>query len=231
MTEVRLIAVEGIGEVSPGDDLVAVVLSGTPRPEPGDVVVVAQKIVSKAEGRLVAINEKDPLSHKPLVFQEARRVVRRRENLLITENRHGLVSANAGVDRSNVPDGYALLLPLDSDRSANRLCVGLEREVGGPLGVVITDTLGRAWRRGHADHAIGVSGLPAIVDLKGTHDHNGKELLVTEMAVADEIAGAAELVMGKANKVPVALVRGTGLVPGQGKAADLVRDPREDLFR
>ena len=202
MTEVRLIAVEGIGEVSPGDDLVAVVLSGTPRPEPGDVVVVAQKIVSKAEGRLVAIDEKDPLSHKPLVLQEARRVVRRRENLLITEN-----------------------------RSANRLRVGLEREVGGPLGVVITDTLGRAWRRGHADHAIGVSGLPAIVDLKGTHDHNGKELLVTEMAVADEIAGAAELVMGKANKVPVALVRGTGLVPGQGKAADLVRDPREDLFR
>ena len=227
---IAVIPVEGIGEIQPGDDLAAVVLAAV-TPEPGDVVVVTQKVVSKAEGRLVDVDPSDPLSHKPLVLQEARRVLRRRGDLIVTENRHGVVMANSGVDLSNVPEGRAALWPADPDGSAARLRQRFERAAGGPVGVVISDTFGRAWRRGLTDVAIGVSGLPALVDLKGTRDALGRELQVTEVAVADEVAAAAELVMGKDRGVPVAIVRGTGLVPGRGRAADLVRPPREDLFR
>lgn len=225
-----VIPVEGIAEVKPGDDLAALVLAAC-QPEPGDVLVVTQKIVSKAEGRLVEIDASDPLSHKPLVLEEARRVLRRRGDLIIAENRQGVVMANAGVDLSNVPRGQAALLPIDPDGSAKRIRRAIESAIGGAIGVIVSDTLGRAWRRGLTDVAIGISGVPAILDLKGTTDALGRELLVTEVAVADEIAAAAELVMGKDRGVPVAIVRGTGLVPGEGTAADLVRDPKDDLFR
>lgn len=227
---VSLIPVEGLGEIRPGDDLAAVILEAC-TPEPGDVVVVTQKIVSKAEGRLVELDPTDPQSHKPHVLAEARRVLRRRGDLLITENRQGMVMANSGVDLSNVPEGQAALWPLDPDRSASRLRRAFEQAAGGPVGVVISDTFGRVWRRGLTDVAIGVAGLPAVLDLKGTPDALGRELHVTEVAVADELASAAELVMGKDRNIPVAIVRGTGLVPGQGRAADLVRGPQDDLFR
>ena len=227
---ISVIPVEGVGEINPGDDLAAVLLAAF-TPEPGDVVVVTQKVVSKAEDRLVEIDTRDPLSHKPLVLKEAVRVLRRRGDLLVTENRHGVVMANSGIDLSNVPQGQAALWPVDPDRSATRLRKASEEAAGGPVGVIISDTFGRAWRRGLTDVAIGVSGLPAIVDLKGSKDALGRELMVTEVAVADEVSAAAELVMGKDKGVPVAIVRGTGLVPGEGKAADLIRKPAEDLFR
>jgi coenzyme F420-0:L-glutamate ligase/coenzyme F420-1:gamma-L-glutamate ligase len=230
VTTLTVIPIEGIGEVEPGCDLAEVILAAC-TPEPGDVMVVTQKIVSKAENRMVDIDPNDPVSHKPLVLQEARRVLRRRGDLLITENRQGVIMANAGIDLSNVPYGQAALWPVDPDRSAARLRRAFEDAAGGPVGVVISDTFGRVWRRGLTDVAIGVAGLPAIVDLKGTKDALGRELQVTEVAVADEIAAAADLVMGKSKGVPVAIVRGTGLVPGEGKAADLVRAPHEDLFR
>jgi coenzyme F420-0:L-glutamate ligase/coenzyme F420-1:gamma-L-glutamate ligase len=227
---ISLLPVEGIGEVNPGDDLAAVILAAC-TPEPGDIVVVTQKVVSKAEDRLVDIDPKDPLAHKPLVLSEAVRVLRRRGDLIVTENRQGVVMANSGIDLSNVPRGKAALWPVDPDKSAARLRRRFEEAAGGPVGVIISDTFGRAWRRGLTDVAIGVAGMPAILDLKGTNDALGRELQVTEVAVADEVAAAAELVMGKDKSVPVAIVRGTGLVPGDGRAADLVRKPSEDLFR
>ncbi len=149
---------------------------------------------------------------------------------MITLTRHGFVCANAGVDRSNVGAGHVVLLPADPDRSAHRIRTRLERLTGLGIGVVITDTFGRAWRRGLTDVAIGVSGLAAIVDLRGTHDTHGNLLEVTEVAVADEIAAAADLVMGKARGIPAAIVRGVE-AHGHGRAADLIRPPAEDLFR
>jgi len=192
---------------------------------------VTQKVVSKAEDRLVDVDPE--LGHKPIVEAESVRVLRRRGDLVIAETSHGFVCANAGVDLSNVPDGRAALLPVDSDRSARRIRDALLHRLGLDVAVIVSDTFGRPWRRGVADVAIGCAGLRPIVDLRGTSDALGRELMVTEVAVVDEIAAAAELVMGKAAGVPVAVVRGVD--PswfGDGSVVeDVVRAPAEDLFR
>ncbi len=233
---VSLIPVTGMPEVAPGDDLADLILeavaTGGERLGDGDIVVVTHKVVSKAEGRVVQLDEDDPdLAYRTLVEAEAVEVLRRREGLIIALTRHGFVCANAGVDRSNTAPGTALTLPLDPDRSAHAIRTRLSRTIDGSIGVVITDTFGRAWRGGLCDVAIGVAGIPAILDLRGTEDTHGRELAVSEVAIADEIAAAADLVMGKAAAIPVAIVRGLDLPPGEGRAADLVRPTGEDLFR
>ena len=227
-----VLPVEGLAEFRQGDVL-ADAIAGAVSLEAGDVVVVTQKVVSKVEGRMVQVDPSDPLSHKALVEAEAVRIVRRRGDLIITETSHGFVCANSGVDLSNVEEGWAALLPLDPDRSARRIRDGLRARTGLSLGVIVSDTFGRAWRRGVTDCAIGVAGVAAIVDLRGTRDALGRELQVTEVCVADEIAAAAELVMGKARAVPAAVVRGVD--PSwlrEGSVADeIIRPPAEDLFR
>jgi coenzyme F420-0:L-glutamate ligase/coenzyme F420-1:gamma-L-glutamate ligase len=231
---IELIPVEGIGEVRPGDVLADHVAGAAGEVlRDGDVLVVTQKVVSKAEGRLVEIDPDDPLSHKDLVVREAVRVVRRRGDLLITETQHGFVCANSGIDLSNVDRGYAALLPVDGDRSARRIRDGLRGRLGVEVGVIVSDTFGRPWRRGLTDVAIGVAGVAAVVDLRGTEDTQGRELQVTEVCVADELAGAAELVMGKSSGIPVAIVRGVdpSWLRESSVAAEVVRPPAEDLFR
>ena len=229
---VELIAVEGMPEVRPGDDI-ATLIAAAADVRTGDVLVVTQKIVSKAENRLVAVDPDDPLSHKALVEEESVRVLRRRGDLVISETKHGFVCANAGIDRSNLDDGVAALLPRDSDRSARRIRDRLRDATGAEVGVIVSDTFGRPWRKGLVDVAIGCAGIAAVVDLRGTEDTGGHELQVTEVAVADEIAAAAELVMGKADGVPVAIVR--GLEPTWRREssvkAEIVRPPADDLFR
>ena len=232
MTGVSVIPVEGIPEVRPGD-VIAELIGGHSELLDGDVVVVTQKIVSKAEGRIVAIDSEDPLAHKALVEAEAVRVLRRRGDLVITETSHGFVCANAGVDLSNMANDEAALLPTDPDRSARRIRDGLRSHAGVEVGVIVSDTFGRPWRRGLTDVAIGCAGVAAVVDLRGTVDSAGRTLEVTEIAVADELAAAAELVMGKASGVPVAIVRGvdpTWLRKGSVRE-EIVRPPAEDLFR
>jgi coenzyme F420-0:L-glutamate ligase/coenzyme F420-1:gamma-L-glutamate ligase len=228
-----------MGEVVPGDDLAARLVDALHPAcaegvalEAGDVVVVTQKVVSKAEGRLVAVGP-TPEDKVALVERESLRVLRRRGELLITETAHGFVCANAGVDLSNVDEGQAALLPVDPDRSARRLRADLGRRLGVEVGVIISDTFGRAWRQGVTDVAIGCAGVAGIVDLRGTLDANGRELVATEVCVADEIASAADLVMGKALGVAAAVVRGVPeewLRPGS-VADEIVRPPAEDLFR
>jgi coenzyme F420-0:L-glutamate ligase/coenzyme F420-1:gamma-L-glutamate ligase len=229
---ISLIPIEGIGEIHPGDELAAIIAQRADL-LPGDVVVVTQKVVSKAEGRLVAVDPEDPRGHRQVVLDESVRVLRRRGELVISETRHGFVCANAGVDLSNVERGWAALLPLDSDRSARRIRDGLRARTGLELGVVISDTFGRTWRRGVTDVAIGCAGVAAVVDLRGTSDALGRELAVTEVCVADEIAAAAELVMGKAQAVPVAVVRGvdSSWLRASSVRDEIVRQPGEDLFR
>ena len=228
----EIIPVLGLPEVRPGD-VIATQIAQHAQLADGDVVVVTQKIVSKAENRVVPVDPDDPVSHKPIVEQESVRILRRRGDLVISETRHGFVCANAGVDLSNVERGWAALLPVDPDRSARRIRDGLRNAAGVEVGVVVSDTFGRTWRRGVTDVAIGCAGVAAIVDLRGTTDALGRELQVTEVAVADEIASAADLVMGKATGVPVAIVR--GLDPSwlrRGSVAEeIVRPPQEDLFR
>lgn len=232
MNELRVIPVEGVPEVRPGDNL-AQLIAAQVRLEEGDVVVVTQKAVSKAEGRLVECDGDDPAGKQALIEANAVRVLRRRGGLLITETPHGFVCANAGIDFSNVPLGQAALLPVDADRSANRLRFGLFAQSGCRVGVIISDTFGRAWRRGLTDVAIGCAGVAALLDLRGSVDSQGRELRVTEIAVADELAGAAELVMGKAAGVAAAVVRGVDpswLRPASVQR-ELVRRPDGDLFR
>lgn len=232
MTSMELIPVEGMPEIAPGDDVATAVMDHTDLCD-GDVLVVTQKIVSKAEGRIVEVDPNDPLSHKPLVAREAVRVLRRRGDLMITETTHGFVCANSGIDRSNVVAGTVALLPEDSDRSARRIRARIKAGLDVELAVIISDTFGRPWRRGVTDVAIGSAGLRPVVDLRGTEDAMGNELHVTEVAVADELAAAAELVMGKATGCPAAIVRGVDPTWfGDGDVAgDLVRRPAEDLFR
>jgi coenzyme F420-0:L-glutamate ligase/coenzyme F420-1:gamma-L-glutamate ligase len=237
---IALFPLRGIGEVAPGADIAALIAacvvparSGGPELRSGDVVVVTQKIVSKAEGRLVALGGPDSPDKSALVERESIRVLRRRGDLVITETRHGFVCANAGVDLSNVQEGMAALLPEDADRSARRIRGGLHRALGIEVGVVISDTFGRAWRRGVTDVAIGCAGVAAVLDLRGTTDAAGQELVATEICVADELASAAELVMGKDRNVPVAVVRGVPvewLRPASVRA-EVIRPPAEDLFR
>jgi coenzyme F420-0:L-glutamate ligase/coenzyme F420-1:gamma-L-glutamate ligase len=225
----------GIPEVVPGDDLPRLLLAALTRaglsPESGDVLVVTHKVVSKAEGAVVTLIGDEDQAYRDLVLNEAVEVIRRRGDLVIARTKHGFICANAGVDRSNAAPGTAVLLPHDPDGSAHGIRMAIKAATGVDLAVVISDTFGRPWRRGLTDVAIGVSGMGAILDLRGTHDATGRELHVTEVAVVDEIAAAADLVMGKSSAVPAALVRGALLPPGEGRAADLVRPADEDLFR
>src|SRR6187200_517869 len=202
MSRLEVFGVEGIGEIRPGDDLAGIIAQAVDLSD-GDIVVVTQKVVSKAEDRLVAVDPDDPDGHRRLVLDESVSILRRRGDLVISETRHGFVCANAGVDLSNVERGYAALLPEDSDRSARRIRDGLRARAGVEVGVIVSDTFGRTWRRGLTDVAIGCAGVAAIVDLRGSTDTYGREMQVTQVCVADEIAGAAELVMGKATGVPV----------------------------
>lgn len=232
MSGIELIPVEGIGEVRPGDVL-ADVIAAAAELRDGDVVVVTQKVVSKAEGRMVEVDPDDPVSHKAVVEAEAVRILRRRGDLIMTETRHGFICANAGIDLSNVERGWCALLPVDPDRSARRIRDGLRAKAGVEVGVIVSDTFGRTWRRGVTDVAIGTAGIAGVVDLRGTSDTYGRTLQVTEVCVADEIAAAAELVMGKASGVPVAIVRGierTWLRESSVRD-EIVRKPAEDLFR
>ena len=232
----EIIAIHGIGEIHPGDEIAELLAAaadaqGTPLAD-RDCLVVTQKIVSKAEGRLVPLDPGDLDARRALVEQESRRIVRRRGDLIISETHHGFVCANAGIDLSNVEDGQAALLPVDPDSSAHHVRNALRARRGVDVAVIVSDTFGRPWRMGLTDVAIGVAGIAAVVDLRGSEDALGRVLQVTEVAIADEIASAAELVMGKAAGVPVAIVR--GLDPGwfgAGAARDLVRDLQEDLFR
>jgi coenzyme F420-0:L-glutamate ligase/coenzyme F420-1:gamma-L-glutamate ligase len=230
-------SVEGIGEIVPGQQLGDIIVEACSTEPNGplrdnDVLIVTQKIVSKAEGRLVPIDPDDPLSHKVLVEQEAARIVRRRGDLIITETKHGFVCANSGIDLSNVERGYAALLPLDSDRSARRIRDIVRAKLGVTVGVIVSDTFGRPWRKGLTDVAIGVAGIAGVVDLRGTEDALGRVMQVTEVAVADELASTGELVMGKSNGVPVAVIRGADPSWFRDASMDeIVRPPSEDLFR
>jgi len=242
----EVLAVEGLPEVHPGDDLAQLIASHTSLVD-GDVVVVAQKVVSKAEGRLRRLSDvtasaeaeriaplliaaPDP-RFVQIVLDESVRVVRS-ERILITETHHGFVSANGGVDHSNVPgDDVVTLLPDDPDASAQRLCERLRELAGVNVGVVISDTFGRPWRLGIVNVALGLAGVPAVRDLRGTFDDAGKSLHATVLAVADDLAAAAGLVMGKTNRTPVVVVRGFDGVGELGAGRDMVRPPGEDLFR
>ena len=244
--EVRVIPLLGIPELEEGDDLAALLADAADRAgglEPGDVLVVAQKAVSKVEGRVVHLDGVEPSARArelagdedarrlEIVLRESTNVLRARPPLVIAETRHGFVCASAGVDASNAkgPDTL-VLLPLDPDGSARNLRERI-RELGGiEVAVVVSDSFGRAWRRGTTDVALGVAGLMPLLDLKGRRDSMGYELHTTEIAVADEIAGAAELVMGKTNGIPGAVVRGVH-VEGDGRGADLLMPRDRDLFR
>jgi len=240
---ISVIPIEGLPEIAEGDDLVALI-AGAATLEDGDVVCVAHKIVSKAEGRVARLDEVLPSERAyelagqdgdarrvEIVLREATRILRTRPPLVIAETRHGFVCASAGVDASNAPAaGMVVLLPEDPDASAARLRAGLEQHTGKSLGVIVTDTFGRAWRFGIANVAIGAAGIEVLRDLSGQHDPVGYELHSTVIAVADEIAAAAELVMGKTERVPVAVVRGLDAA-GEDRAADLVLPPDLDLFR
>ena len=225
--------VTGLGEVHPGDDLIAMLIDATAPlgVATGDVLVVTHKVVSKAEGAVVEIEGDEEEFRRELIEGHAVSIVRRRGDLIIAETKHGFICANAGIDRSNAAAGTMILLPDDPDRSAQRIRARLEHHFAAEIAVIISDTFGRPWRRGLTDIAIGASGLTTLLDLKGTKDWSGRELEVTEIAVADELAAAADLVMGKSSGIPAALIRGYEGPRGEGRGQDLVRPAHEDLFR
>jgi coenzyme F420-0:L-glutamate ligase/coenzyme F420-1:gamma-L-glutamate ligase len=244
-----VVPVFGIGEIAPGDDLATLLdaalgAQGTPLQD-GDILVVTQKIVSKAEGCVVQLDDVEPSALAiewatlwakdarvvELVLRQSRRIVRMDRGVIISETHHGLVCANAGVDCSNVGGDRATLLPPDPDASAERLRSALSASSNARIGVIISDTFGRAWREGQTNVAIGVAGVEALRHFEGQLDPTGYELRVTMLATADELASAAELVMGKVDAVPVALVRGLSRAVGEGKAKDLIRPAANDLFR
>lgn len=227
--EIRILPVEGVPEVSPGDDLAGLFVTALPSGflEDGDVLVVTQKVVSKAEGRVVPLTEK-----QDAIRAESKRVLRRTPGgMSISETHHGFVCANAGVDESNVDEGHVVLLPVDPDASARRIRARLKHLAGIEIGVIVSDTFGRAWRVGQTDVAIGVAGIDPFMDYRGSRDTQGRELRATRIAVADELAGAAELIMGKATGICAAIVKGADVIRGRGSALELVRAPAEDLFR
>ncbi|GAA3604546.1 coenzyme F420-0:L-glutamate ligase [Agrococcus terreus] len=235
MTDLALVAVRGIGEIRPGDDLASILADALAPHEPadGDIVVVTSKVVSKAEGRVRPAEEREQA-----ITDESVRLVASRAHpggiTRIVEHRTGLVLAAAGVDASNTDEGTILLLPLDSDASALAIATHLRERFGARIGVVVSDTLGRAWRNGQTDVAIGAAGIRVLEPLGGTLDAGGRPLLVTAPAVADEIAGAADLVAGKADGVPAVLVRGLGRHVGdltEPGASRLVRRSGDDMFR
>jgi coenzyme F420-0:L-glutamate ligase / coenzyme F420-1:gamma-L-glutamate ligase len=229
MSELRLLPLAGIPEVEPGADLASLIGAAVERAgglADGDVVVVAQKVVSKAEGR---VEEAD--DHLEVILREARAIRRRRGDLVIAETEHGFVCASAGVDRSNAPgENVLVLLPRDPDASAARIRDALASRFGVAPAVIVSDSFGRAWRQGTTDVAIGVAGMQPLLDLRGTKDSRGYTLESTVIAVADELAGAAELVMGKTSGVPGVLIRGYRVPEGEGSARELVMPPERDLF-
>ena len=245
----ELLAIPGIPEIRKGDDLVVEILKAAKsaglRFEDGDVVVAAQKVVSKAEGAVVSLATMKPSERAEalaaelkkdaraieLVLRESRRIVRS-ERVLITETKHGFVCANAGVDHSNVPgEDVVTLLPRDPDGSAEKLAGELSKKAGKRIAVIVSDTFGRPWRLGLTNVAIGSSGLQVLVDLRGTKDREGKPLTATVLAVADELASAAGLLMGKSDGTPAVIVRGYRYKPASEKAASMIRPASEDLFR
>ena len=232
---VVLLPVTGIPEVTPGADVGRLIVEGAACSgiELGDddVVVVTQKIVSKAEGRIVEVPPYDDDARHRVVELEASRIVRRRGNLIIAETRHGFICANAGVDASNLQPGQVALLPMDPDKSCRRIRRRIRQLTGAQPAVVMSDTFGRAHRTGQINVAIGVAGMLPLTSYLGTQDHFGTPLRVTTIAVADEVASAAELVMGKADGTPVAVARGVRYQKGRGRARDLARRPQDDLFR
>ena len=249
---VQVLAVPGLGEIAAGDDLIALIANASSAAalavDGGDVFVVTQKIVSKAEGALIELAGVVPSEEArrwadhwqkdarliELVLRQSVRIVRMERGVIISETRHGLICANAGVDTSNVDGRFAALLPADPDASARSLCRGLVARFSVPLGVVVSDTFGRPWREGQVNVAIGAAGLMPMTDYRGQTDSFGRELTASAIAVADELAAAAELVMGKTSRIPVALVKGTGLGTGRerdGSARALIRRAEEDMFR
>ena len=249
MKRVEVFPISGIPEVRGGSDIAGLILKAMRKAKftmrNRDVVVVKQKVVSKAEGRLVPLNSVEPSERAlrlarehgkdpklvELILKESARVVRTGHGVIITETKHGFVCANSGVDQSNVMEGYVALLPLDPDLSADRIRERLQGATGRTLAVVVTDTFGRPWRRGQTDVAIGCSGIVPLVSYMGRKDRFGYELRVTEPAVVDEIAGAAELAVGKLKGIPVAVVRGVDYTPGEGRVKSLVMERQRDLFR
>jgi coenzyme F420-0:L-glutamate ligase / coenzyme F420-1:gamma-L-glutamate ligase len=246
---VHIIPIHDLPEISPGDDLAGAIIRATRasslQPGAQDIFVVAQKIVSKAEGRVVRLDSVEPsdtardwaeeLGKDPrlveIILSEMRRVVRRGHGILIVETRHGFVCANAGVDVSNTPEGTAILLPRDPDDSARRLKSALDEAFGVSLGVIISDTFGRPWREGLVNVSIGVAGISPLLDYRGHPDAFGRTMQASVLAVADELASAAELVMGKTSAVPVAVIQGYAAASGEGSARDLIRLAERDLFR
>jgi coenzyme F420-0:L-glutamate ligase/coenzyme F420-1:gamma-L-glutamate ligase len=247
--QVTITGIEGIPEVQAGDDLSALIMDAATRQgvrfEDNDVLTVTQKAVSKAEGRFVVLDEvkpsalavelatnweKDP-RHVEVVLRESRRIVRMDHGVIICETRHGLVCANAGVDASNVPGDRLMLLPVDPDASAQRIRESIRKVSGAEVAVIISDTFGRPWRSGYTEVAIGVAGMQPILDYVGQVDTAGRELRATWICVADELASAAELVTGKLNQVPVALIRGYPVPRGEGSAREMVRQADRDMFR
>ena len=241
MNELRIIPVTGLPEVREGDDVAALV-AGAAELEDGDVLVLAQKIVSKSEGRVVQLADVEPSArarelsgdddprHVETILREAVRIVRTRGSFVIAETRQGFVCASAGVDASNAPEpGTVVLLPEDPDASARRIRDGLRRLTGRVVAVIVSDSFGRPWRQGTTDVAIGVAGFEPILDLRGTTDRIGYELRASRIAIADEIAGAADLARGKAEGVPVVIVRGLHLT-GDGTAREIVIEAELDLF-
>ncbi len=251
-SEIRIIPIEGIGEVPPGSDLGLILyqaLEAQALPlQTGDILVVTQKIVSKAEGRVVNLDQIEPsafaqsiaqayekdAAHVEVVLRESKRIVRMDHGVLITETPHGFICANAGVDESNAGGSRTLtLLPLDPDRSAAEIRARLQQLSGEPIdiAVIISDTWGRPWRDGQVNNAIGVAGMEPLADYRGQFDPYGYEMHVSKIAVADELAAAAELVMGKIDRVPAALIRGYRYLQGAGSGLTILRDPSTDMFR
>lgn len=238
-----------IGEITEGARLGVAIAEALPKNAlsllKGDIIVVTSKAVSKAEGRLVKLEDVKPTSKAKrlaqrldkdprvveLILKESRKVLRVERGIIITRTKHGIICANSGVDQSNVPEGYAALLPVDPDRSAEEIAEQIEEKTGVKPAVIITDTYGRPWRKGQVQFAIGIYGLNPILDYRGKPDTYGKVLKVTEIAVADELASAAELVMGKTKRCPAALIRGYEYEEKFGKAKDLIRPLKEDLFK
>jgi len=248
--QLHLIGLVGLPEIRPGDDLSSLIIEAARRQgtgvQDGDVLVVTQKVVSKAEGRLVDLKEVRPSARArrlakatgrdprlvEVILRESRRIVRQEGPVIITETKHGFVCANAGVDASNVGGGdLVALLPEDSDRSAEAIRQAVQEQAGVSVAVIISDTFGRPWREGHTNVAVGVAGMRPLRDYVGQRDPFGYELRVSTMAVADELAGAAEPVMGKLSRIPVVIVRGFAFEPGAGTAQELIRPPERDLFR
>ena len=226
MNELTIRPVRGLPELREGDDLAHMIRERTDL-EDGDIVVVAQKAISKIEGRIARLDESEKMD---VILSESKRVVRARGSLVIAETRHGFICASAGVDASNAPEpGTLVLLPLDPDASASGLRERLGELTGRVVGVIVTDSFGRPWRQGTTDVAIGAAGIEVLRDLKGERDPNGYELKSTVIAIADEIAGAAQLVMGKLDRTPVAIVRGLDF-GGDGSARDLVMPAERNLF-